>query len=279
MTIRDILYGAIRLYRSNFLKFIWIVLLLKGPFLILSYIIVKLMEIAFTGGNTEQPVPISVTYVASLLMKMVEFIAIGPVLIAVMTIIISERYLNRDIGVVEAYKKILKRFLPLLGTIILTGIIISSVLIASAILGLAMMTGSGPSGSFLVIIGGILSTVIWVWYGFIPQTVILEGEGGISAMKRSKYLVKGDFLKVFILLILVLIAIALVMEIISFGIMKALFFLKPYSATLAEGSSNVISVILEPFRIAVIILLYYDLRIRKEGFDLVIMAEELEASI
>ena len=39
------------------------------------------------------------------------------------------------------------------------------------------------------------------------------------------------------------------------------------------------SVLLEPFRIAVMTLLYYDFRIRKEGFDLEIMAEELEADL
>jgi len=41
----------------------------------------------------------------------------------------------------------------------------------------------------------------------------------------------------------------------------------------------VLSVLLEPFRIAAITLLYYDFRIRKEGFDLEIMAEELESDM
>ena len=280
MTIGDILDKCIQLYRSNFSKFIGIVLLVKGPYIILSYIIVKLVEIALTGGSPEQTVPFSITYGANLIVKMIELISIGPVLIAAMTMAISERFLNRDIGIIEAYKRIWKRFLPLLGTIIITGLVISSVLIASSLFGLAIMMGGSSSGSILVIIGGVLAAMLWTWYAFIPQTVVLEGEGGISAMKRSKYLVKGDFLKVFILLILVLVAIALIMEIISFGIIKALFFFSQHSAApLAEGMSNVISVLFEPFRIAAITLLYYDLRIRKEGFDLEIMAEELEANI
>ena len=111
------------------------------------------------------------------------------------------------------------------------------------------------------------------------SAVVLEAEGGISAMKRSKYLVKGHFGKAFILLVLVYVAIALITEIVSFSVLKGLFFLAPYSAPLAEGTSNVLSILLEPFRIAAITLLYYDFRIRKEGFDLEIMAEELESDI
>ena len=48
--------------------------------------------------------------------------------------------------------------------------------------------------------------------------VALIAEGGISAMKRSKYLVKGHFAKAFILLVLVYVAIALITEIVSFSV-------------------------------------------------------------
>jgi hypothetical protein len=271
MTIRDILEESIQLYRSNLLKFICIVLLLKGPYLIFSYIIVKLIDIIFTTEGPDQTMAINMSYFANMLMRLLEFISIGPILIAAMTIVLSERFLNNNINITETYKKILKRLLPLLGTIFLIGVIITSVLFATITVGLS----AGQSGSFIIIIGGIMACVLWVWYAFIPQTVIMESEGGISAMKRSKYLVKGYFLKVFILVILVLMALALIMEILAFGIMKSLFFLGAYSGTLAEGASNVISIIFEPFRIIIVTLLYYDLRIRKEGFDLEIMAEEV----
>ena len=73
-----------------------------------------------------------------------------------------------------------------------------------------------------------------------------------------------------------------IVEIVSFGIYKS-FSLTKLHSMLAEGASrgasNVLSVLLEPFRIAAMTILYYGFRLRKEGFDLEIMAEELEADI
>lgn len=270
---REILFNSYRLYKNNLLEFLWIVLLLKGPYLICSYIIVRLIEIIFSTESLEQNIASNISYFASFLLRLLEFITIGPVIVAAITIVISELSLNNKIGAKESYKRLLKRSMPLLGTIVLTGLIISFILITSVIIGLS----AGPSGSIIMIVGGIMACVLWTWYTFIPQTVTLEAEGGISAMKRSKYLVKGNFLRVLILFIIVLIAISIIMELIAFIIMKSFFFLNDYARTLAEGASNIISIILEPFRIIVIILLYYDLRIRKEGFDLEIMAEEIKS--
>jgi len=283
MTVGDILDRSIQLYKSNFLKFVGVVLLVKGPYLILGYVLTKLILLFFaevpyaSEKDTAQIASYGATIIAFSFIRLLELLFVGPILIAAMTMAISERFLNRDIGVAEAYKKILRRFLPLLGTVLLTGMIISMVLLFCVLLGSFMLLVGAQPGLILVIAGVILACVLWVQYAFISQTVVIEGEGGFSAMKRSKYLVKGFFFKAFVLLILIFIAIALITEIVALGIERGLFFLGQYSSLLAEGASNVVSVLLEPFRIAAITLLYYDFRIRKEGFDLEIMAEELEA--
>jgi hypothetical protein len=129
----------------------------------------------------------------------------------------------------------------------------------------------------LIMVGAVMACVLWIRYGLIAQTVVLEGEGGFGAMKRSKHLVKGNFLKTFAVLVLVFIALSLIAGIVSFGIDKVLSFLGEYAGLLSAGGSNVVSVLLEPFRIVAITLLYFDFRVRKEGFDLEILAEELEA--
>jgi hypothetical protein len=285
MTIGDILDRSIQLYRSNILKFIGIVLFVKGPYLLFAAIIKRFfVEPLYMSGAAPAQMA---TYEASAwaiitittIIMLLELLIVGPILIAAMTMAISERFLNRDVGVTEAYRKILRRFLPLLGTIILTGMLISAVILSCGFLGMSMLTTGTQAGMLMAMVGLVLAGVLWIWYTFIPQTVVLEGEGGISAMKRSKYLVKGHFFKAFVLLILVYIAIVLIIQIASFGVAKGFFFLGQYAVPLAEGTSNVVSVLLEPFRIAAITLLYYDFRIRKEGFDLEIMAEELESGI
>lgn len=279
MTVGDILDRSIQLYRSNFPKFIGIVLLIKGPYLILGYVLTELIMVFFAGyGEGAEQMAIYLDYATTLSLRILELLFVAPILIAAMTMAISDRFLSRNIEIAEAYRKILKRFFPLLGTILLRGIMISVVLLAGVLLGWSMLQGGAMPGFFVIMSGGILAGVLWVWYAFIPQTVVIEGEGGLSAMKRSKYLVKGYFVKAFVMLVLISIAVALITGVTAFGIQKVLSFTE-YGSFLAEGVSNVISVLLEPFRIAAMTLLYYDFRIRKEGFDLEIMAEELEAGI
>jgi hypothetical protein len=278
MTIGDILHRSIQLYRNNFLKFIGIVLLVKGTYLILGYILKELIAFFFAGsGEGAAEMAIYMDYAIGPSLKVLELLFVTPILIAAMTMAISGRFLNRDVGVTEAYRRILKRLLPLLGTVLLRGVIISAVFLACAFLGLFMLLAGSQPG-LIIMIGGILAGVLLVWYAFIPQTVVIEGEGGISAMKRSKYLVKGYFIKAFVLIILIFVAAVLVTETTSLGIFYLLGRYGSFSADGAsEGASNVISVLLEPFIIAIVTLLYYDFRVRKEGFDLEIMAEELEA--
>ena len=249
MTIGDILDRSVQLYRNNIVKFIGIILLVKGPYLIIENFLTASIE-SYTVETSQVPITVVI------LVKALEPLFIVPILMAAMTMAMSELFLGRDIGVIEAYSRILKRFFPLLGTILLSGIVI--------VLG------------FMLIIPGVL---MWIWFAFIPQTVVIDGEGGVSAMKRSKYLVKGFFGKTFLLQALIFVAISLITGIISYSITRFMPIPDQYSNTLGAGAANVISVLLEPFRIAAMTLLYYDFRIRKEGFDLEIMAAELEADI
>jgi len=277
MTIRDILFGSIRLYKTNFVGFIGVILLVKGPYQILAYVLSRLLVSIFTemlslpeeGLNNIEPVSV-ILIVKFLELLFIPFIS--PIAISAMTIFISEQFLNRDIGVTQAYKRITERLLPLLGTVLLSGAFMSS----GFILGLLLWNVASQMAGTIFIFAPFLASILWVWYAFIPQTVVIEGEGGIGAMKRSKYLVRGYFRKVFVLLVLVFLATWLVTTIVSYAVGKLSFFFGQTGILLGEGASNIISVLLEPFRVAIIPLLYYDLRVRKEGFDLEIMAKELE---
>jgi hypothetical protein len=250
MTIGDILDRSVQLYKSNFVKFIGIILLVKGPYLILETYLMRSME-SYAAEPSYVP---DTTF---LLAELLEPLFVVPILTAAMTMAISELFLGRDIGITQAYSKLVSRLLPLFGTILLSGAIIAV-------------------GFMLFVIPGLF---LWVWFALIPQTVVIDGEGGISAMKRSKYLVKGHTGKTFILLVLIFLAASLVQGMISFGIGRFLPIPGDYSVALGAGVANVVSVLLEPFKVGAMIFLYYDFRIRKEGFDLEIMAAELEADM
>jgi hypothetical protein len=273
MSIKDILTQSFQLYKNNFLKFIAIVLLLKGPYLIIIYIISKFAASFFAEAF---PSFANFEYMASILIaEILDLIFIpfvSPVSVAAITVFISEKHLKNDISVAESYKRIMKRSLPLFGTVLLSGLFISS----GFFLTLMLMSGSQQIALVTFLFAPVLAGVLWVWYAFVPQTVVIEGEGGFGAMKRSKYLINGYFRKVFILVVLVFIISLVITWVISFGFSKILFFMGDSSAFLGKGISNVVSVILEAFRITIIPLLYYDLRVRKEGFNLETLAKELE---
>ena len=113
MNIKGILDQALQLYRSNFLKFIGIIILVKGPYLIIETFLEKLIE-SYLAGTEYSPGS------SIILMRLLEPLFIIPLITAAMTIAISQRFLGREIGVAEAYSKLLRTLLPLLGTILLS---------------------------------------------------------------------------------------------------------------------------------------------------------------
>lgn len=278
--IKELFILSYQLYKENFLKFVGLALFLKGPYLIIAYIISKAISSSITGiiptapENTDNIEYISNFIIIELLeLAFVPFIS--PIAISAITINISEKCLKKDLGIVESYRRLGKRLLPLLGTVLLSGMLISS----GFIFALMLIAGNPYIANIIILFAPAIATLFWVWYAFVPQTVVIEGEGGIGALKRSKYLTEGHFVRVFILVVLVFIAILFTTWLCSFGFSKMLFFLRDYKDFLGKGLANVVSVILEPFRIIIVPLLYFEIRFRKEGFNIDALDKELKAEI
>jgi len=102
-------------------------------------------------------------------------------------------------------------------------------------------------------------------------------------------LIKGNFWKTLAILLLMFIAMflirslfglinATIIAILRGGISRAQDFMvniikfQSFPLVVVAG---IISLFLQPFRAAVIVLLYYDIRVRKEAYDLEVMAKEL----
>ncbi|MGB9595924.1 MAG: hypothetical protein ACPL7B_06540 [Candidatus Poribacteria bacterium] len=278
-SIKEIFVLSYQLYKENFLKFIGITLFLKGPYLILTYVISKIISSSITAIIPTGPENVNnIEYISNViiieLLELAFIPFISPIAISAITVNISEKCLKKNLGIAESYKRLGKRLLPLLGTILLSGMLISSGFIFALLL---MMVN--PQFSIMILFAPAVASLFWVWYAFIPQTVVIESEGGIGALKRSKYLTEGYFKTVFIFVVLVFIVILFITWLCSFGFSKMLFFLGDYGVFLGKGLANVVSVILEPFRIAIIPLLYFEIRFRKEGFSIDALEKELKAEI
>ena len=117
------------------------------------------------------------------------------------------------------------------------------------------------------------------WSVAIP-VLLIEGTGGFKAMARSFELTKGNWLRTFGALLVGLIAIALLQFIVSL-VVKIFDGVATDHLTLFLLIRAVIAslaiIITAPLQAAIITVIYYDLRVRKEGFDVELLGQQLGA--
>lgn len=146
-----------------------------------------------------------------------------------------------------------------------------------AMVGLTIVTSFGMFFGLLFCFGpGIWLYGVW---GVAPAVLIAENKGVFAAMGRSFQLVKGNWWRVFGLLVLSTILVAVITSVVT----APLQFGVGLGAGLSDDPSDVFSggylalntvvtglatAITLPFTAAVVVAIYYDLRVRKEGYDL-----------
>jgi len=153
---------------------------------------------------------------------------------------VSEQSLGHTISIGRAYSFAWRRLGAMLGATILAGLACG--LMAITIIGIP----------FAIYFG-----IRWV---FICQTVLLEDVSPRDALSRSSDLVKDNWWRVF--------GIVLVVGIIVWVIGWVVGYIPVVGSTLGIILST-------PIAITGATLLYYDLRVRKEGYNLETMAREL----
>ncbi len=252
MSSGQILDKVFRLYKENFVRFIATVAIIQVPLALITMIWLATVVAQIRTGEPST---------AGLI--------VGPLALTFLSIVgqslcngaliksISESYLGNEVTVSESYRFIL----PKLGTLIW----------ASILVGLVVMVGF-----VLLIVPGII--FLLVYYLTIPA-IVLENLKARQGMGRSKLLVKGNLGKVFVIgLVVILIGIIVgqVFEYLGgFLVQAAAVTDLKTSILIGQMSSLIGQVLVMPIGAAAVILLYYDMRIRKEGFDLEMLAKSL----
>jgi hypothetical protein len=123
-------------------------------------------------------------------------------------------------------------------------------------------------GLVLCVVPGVIAML---WLMFTGPAVMLEGLGGTKALQRSRRLAQGYLGRNFlVLLLLVIIAVVIV------GIAVGILIGSQLAATfLGRFVLLAMQTLIAPFSIIAMILLYYDLRVRKEAYDAAALAEDL----
>jgi len=184
--------------------------------------------------------------------------------------IMSQEFIDRRASVGEAMGVAMRRFGSLLGTSLLAIIVI--------VLGL-----------ILFIVPGIFFAI---WFAFIAQVVIMEGLGGTAAMSRSKELSTGYAGRIFGIYVLL----SLIQMVVALVLLVLLALVLPFAELVRTDAglvirTNVTNYIIDMVILALVAplfsafqqvcttLLYFDLRIRKEGFDLEMTARQQAGEI
>jgi hypothetical protein len=173
--------------------------------------------------------------------------------------LISQRYLGRSGSVREAYSFVMTRIGPLLATTLLVGLVVGI-------------------GSLLCLAPGIILGVIYIFH--VP-VVVIEGLSTTRAMSRSQWLVSNDGWRVFVCaLLLGLLAWMLptvLLQVPTAVVVEQLGERIPAAAgaALTQAAAQLGPLVFAPVWMCGVVLLYYDERIRKEGYDLAAMAYEL----
>lgn len=293
MGIGEILDRSFRLLRQHFWLFFIIVLIPQGIFFLMTHLVGLIFGVA-GGLGSAMSAGIgfaTFTVLAFLVFIVLQFWAQGALIHAV-----SETYLGHLTSIGGSYSAIRKRLGQLVGTMILWGVLVFlwPVLAAmvSAIL-VPALSAAGVSGVFMGLVT-VIAFVITIWLAIrlllnwmlVDKVVVLEAKSWMRALRRSKEMMNARTEPGFwkrpknkaglILLLGFLIAGGIQLTFQLPGVILSIIAPGSLVVSTIMGLLNIISTSLATvFTATAMILFYYDIRLRKEGFDLKMMAENL----
>jgi hypothetical protein len=261
MTVGDVLDRGLVIFWARLPALLAVNLLVLVPDLVYALALPSLMAGTYTGGPPDLVALLRLlgTQVAVLFLRLF----LMPLGSAATVYLVGQEFVGRRAGMGEAFAFAWRHFGTLLGVALVTG----------------LMVGVGLC---LFLVPGLIFAV---WYAFAAQAVVLEERGVTEALSRSKTLGEGHFGRILgtLALLVALLGMAGVVN----GILGQL--LKPFDLVLTDSGmqftlysyprylaaqvvSYLLVVVVGSYSEVCVTLLYFDLRFRKEGFDLELAA-------
>ena len=287
--IGDVLDVAVRLFRSRFVLFLGIVAAAQVPLLLAQGLLTYFSPArALPPGldNTALPpvfqsvfrglLSLSSGGVSSTVLSIVAFL-IDFLRNATITLAASEVLMNRAMSVSQAYRRSLRYWFTITLCTLLEVFFIGLLCIPGILLGIIPIIGPLLA---VIVIGVALFFFLPRWMISIPA-IVAERVGPRKGLGRSWYLTGGRFWRVS--------GVWFFSSLLVFGISFAptyLLFLifvivpDPKAAGLIYLTlSSILNIFFEPIAAIVAMVLYYDLRVRKEGFDIDMQSQAIQTEM
>jgi hypothetical protein len=243
MSLGEIVDTSFRITRNHFVPLVGMSAVIYVPFtLVLAGWQMQLQAQAAAGAQMNVG-----AMLGSLVAVVLTFSLVMPIVSAAVSHAIGEAYLGREVNIAGSLREALRIVLPLVGT----GILSALILIVA---------------TFLLVIPGI-------WFGLGIMVLypinVMERVFGMTSIRRSLDLMKDNRGRG-VLLYLLIVIISAVLG----GVFGLIGVISPWVGALVQG---VASAVTGAFMGAVMIVFYFDLRCRKEAFDVEHLARLVQA--
>jgi hypothetical protein len=188
-----------------------------------------------------------------------------------MTLAAGDAYHGRDVSAASALRGAMAKG----GTLVLSNIlriltIMGGALVGGVVIAIVSST-SGGLAALLMVVLGVCMLLLFARLFATTNAVLFENRGASESLSRSFALSKDSAWRIFgvillsyLVLVVAQIAIGISVQVVFNTIMR--------SPVIASMIGNVIGALLYPFLSIALMVLYFDQRIRKEGYDLDVMS-------
>jgi len=256
--VGELLDAAFKVYRSRFKALVLCVLVPTVPFSILQVLLLgSVNEAAFDPFATPEEVQSTFSGVAlvGFLITLVLSSVITLLGLAACTKIVAAAYLDEPMTWQTSLKFAVSKLLPVIWVGFLWYVL-------------------STLGLLALIVGGVF---VFIRLAVVVPTRLVEDVSGFKALGRSWFLVKDRFWVTFLLFVVViglLVALSTILQLLL--ILPAAALGSTIAVLVLSALSGILgNIITLPLFAAVITLHYFDLRVRKEGLDLQLLAQRI----
>jgi uncharacterized membrane protein len=309
LSLGELLDRTFTVYKSNFWVFAGIMAIPAALGIPVTFFVLR-FDTTLLANPTQPfvPSPAQVFGFVGLYLAFVFLWALVYAIVAgAMTFAVSEAYLGRKSTIAASYKSLrgkvwrlfgvsLNVMLRILGIAILVTLVVGGVgvLLISA---MAFTTQTALSGTSQIVVGMVIVVMVLALYALIVATMVylalryavaipalaLENLGVLASIRRSVRLTKGRRGQVFVAMLLAFIisVVGSMVFYMPFYIPTMIMMVRDHSVPAWLSLLSAIFAALgtcatSPIFMIVLVLCYYDTRVRKEAFDLQFMMASLE---
>ena len=257
-SVTEIVDAAFQVYKRDAIEYVLVTAIAYAPLVVAQLIFIR----GFTLAASSR---INLSSTTAIVLGLLGFFSYA-LMNAAISRFSSDVYLDRPTGLAMVIRSVVPTVPRLIGATILFALVV--------MLGfIPVLIGAAITSALLIFLGVVFS-FFWVFYAFarffaVFQIIVLENRGIITAFSRSGVLSRGRKGHIILTLLLVIV----IFSILSIAVTMV-------AALMGNAAGSVVlqslyTVVAYPLIGITQMILYYDTRIRAEGFDIEVMTGAL----